>query len=292
MELRVLRYFLAVAQYQNITRAAQELLVSQPTLSRQLAELEAELGVTLFIRGHRQITLTEAGEYLQARAKEIVQLADQTATDLKADQVISGTLALGAGESGGMQRIMTVLSQMIHDYPDIKLRLVSGNAAEMEAALKRGTIDFAVLMADRALDNYHHLQLPETERWGLVLRKDDPLAQKEAIAPSDLLGLPLLLSEQAVEEHRFQKWWGNLEKKLQIIGTYTLVFNAQLMVKQGQAYVISFDDLIDNSNQSELTFRPLTPQLTETTSVIWKKNIVRSKVAELFIRRLSASLED
>lgn len=292
MELRVLRYFLAVAQYQNITKAAQELLVSQPTLSRQLAELEAELGVTLFIRGHRQITLTEAGEYLQARAKEIVQLADQTATDLKADQVISGTLALGAGESVGMQRIMTVLSQMIHDYPDIKLRLVSGNAAEMEAALKRGTIDFAVLMADRALDNYHHLQLPETERWGLVLRKDDPLAQKEAIAPSDLLGLPLLLSEQAVEEHRFQKWWGNLEKKLQIIGTYTLVFNAQLMVKQGQAYVLSFDDLIDNSNQSELTFRPLTPQLTETTSVIWKKNIVRSKVAELFIKRLSASLAD
>lgn len=292
MELRVLRYFLAVAQYQNITKAAQELLISQPTLSRQLAELEAELGVTLFIRGHRQITLTEAGEYLQARAKEIVQLADQTATDLKADQVISGTLALGAGESVGMQRIMTVLSQMIHDYPDIKLRLVSGNAAEMEAALKRGTIDFAVLMADRALDNYHHLQLPETERWGLVLRKDDPLAQKEAIAPSDLLGLPLLLSEQAVEEHRFQKWWGNLEKKLQIIGTYTLVFNAQLMVKQGQAYVLSFDDLIDNSNQSELTFRPLTPQLTETTSVIWKKNIVRSKVAELFIKRLSASLAD
>lgn len=292
MELRVLRYFLAVAQYQNITRAAQELLVSQPTLSRQLAELEAELGVTLFIRGHRQITLTEAGEYLQARAKEIVQLADQTATDLKADQVISGTLALGAGESVGMQRIMTVLSQMIHDYPDIKLRLVSGNAAEMEAALKRGTIDFAVLMADRALDNYHHLQLPETERWGLVLRKDDPLAQKETIAPSDLLGLPLLLSEQAVEEHRFQKWWGNLEKKLQIIGTYTLVFNAQLMVKQGQAYMITFDDLIDNSNQSELTFRPLTPQLIETTSVIWKKNIVRSKVAELFIKRLSASLAD
>lgn len=292
MELRVLRYFLAVAQYQNITKAAQELLISQPTLSRQLAELEAELGVTLFIRGHRQITLTEAGEYLQARAKEIVQLADQTTTDLKADQVISGTLALGAGESAGMQRIMTVLSQMIHDYPDIKIRLVSGNAAEMEAALKRGTIDFAVLMADRALDNYHHLQLPETERWGLVLRKDDPLAQKEAIAPSDLLGLPLLLSEQAVEEHRFQKWWGNLEKKLQIIGTYTLVFNAQLMVKQGQAYVLSFDDLIDNSNQSELTFRPLTPQLTETTSVIWKKNIIRSKVAELFIKRLSASLAD
>ncbi|WGN90348.1 LysR family transcriptional regulator [Ligilactobacillus faecis] len=292
MELRVLRYFLAVAQYQNITRAAQELLVSQPTLSRQLAELEAELGVTLFIRGHRQITLTEAGEYLQARAKEIVQLADQTTTSLKADQVISGTLALGAGESGGMQRIMTVLSQMIHDYPDIKLRLVSGNAAEMEAALKRGTIDFAVLMADRALDNYHHLQLPETERWGLVLRKDDPLAQKETIAPSDLLGLPLLFSEQAIEEHRFQKWWGNLEKKIQIIGTYTLVFNAQLMVKQGQAYMITFDDLIDNSNQSELTFRPLTPQLTETTSVIWKKNIVRSKVAELFIKRLSASLAD
>lgn len=187
MELRVLRYFLAVAQQRNITKAARELLVSQPTLSKQLADLESELGVKLFIRGHRQITLTDEGEYLQARAKEIIQLADQTATNIQKEQVVTGTLSIGAGESIGMQRIMEVLSGIIQDYPDVKIRLVSGNADEMETALKHGTIDFAVLMAHRSLDSYHHLQLPETDRWGLAMQKDDPLAQKMLLDPLILL---------------------------------------------------------------------------------------------------------
>lgn len=254
MELRVLRYFLAVAQYQNITRAAHELLVSQPTLSKQLADLEDELGAQLFIRGHRQITLTEEGEYLQARTKEIVQLADRTAANIQQEQVISGTLSIGAGESTGMRRIMTILSDIVQDYPDVKIRLVSGNADEMEAALKHGTIDFAVLMAHRSLNNYHHLQIPESDQWGLVMRKDDPLAAKEVITPQDLVDLPIIISEQGLEEHRFQNWWGNLVNRINIIGTYTLVFNAQLMVNDGSAYMITFDNLINNSNHSNLTF--------------------------------------
>lgn len=291
MELRVLRYFLAVAQYQNITRAARELLVSQPTLSKQLADLEDELGAQLFIRGHRQITLTDEGEYLQARAKEIVQLADQTAANIQQEQVISGTLSIGAGESIGMHRIMTILSEIVQDYPDVKIHLVSGNADEMEAALKHGTIDFAVLMTHRSVSNYHHLQLPESDRWGLVMRKDDPMAKKSSITPQDLVDLPLLISEQGLDEHRFQSWWGNMVDHINIIGTYTLVFNAQLMVREGSAYIVTFDHLINNSNNSELTFRPLSPAVTETTSVIWKKNVVQSKVAQLFIQRLKASLD-
>lgn len=239
MELRVLRYFLAVAQQRNITKAARELLVSQPTLSKQLADLESELSVKLFIRGHRQITLTDEGEYLQARAKEIIQLADQTATNIQKEQVVTGTLSIGAGESIGMQRIMEVLSGIIQDYPDVKIRLVSGNADEMETALKHGTIDFAVLMAHRSLDSYHHLQLPETDRWGLAMQKDDPLAQKNVIGSADLIGLPLLVSEQALDKHRFQDWWGNVGKEINIIGTYTLVFNAELMVKQGVLSITS-----------------------------------------------------
>lgn len=290
MELRVLRYFLAVAQEQNITKAAHQLLVSQPTLSKQLADLEDELGTQLFIRGHRQITLTDEGEYLRARAKEIVQLADQTSANIKQEQVITGTLSIGAGESTGMQRIMSILSGIVQDYPDVKLRLVSGNADEMESALKHGTIDFAVLMANRSLEQYHHLQLPESDHWGLVIRRDDPLAEKDMITPSDLVGLPLMISEQGLEEHRFQNWWGNLANQMNIIGTYTLVFNAQLMVKQGSAYMITFDNLINNSNQSELTFRPLEPAISETTNLIWKKNVVQSKVAKLFTQRLIASL--
>ncbi|MFC2684913.1 MAG: LysR family transcriptional regulator [Limosilactobacillus oris] len=291
MELRVLRYFLTVAQKRNITKAAQELLISQPTLSKQLADLEDELGVQLFIRGHRQITLTDEGEYLQARAKEIIQLVDQTALNIKGQQVISGTISIGAGESIAMERIMRVLSEIIKDYSDVKVRLISGNADEMETALQHGSIDFAVLMANRSLNNYHHLQIPESDRWGLVMRKDDPLANKAEITPEDLFGLPLLMSEQAIEEHRFQSWWGNLGRKMNIIGTYSLVFNAQLMVTQGSAYLVTFDHLINNSNNSQLIFRPLSPTLTETTSVIWKKNVTQSKAAQLFMKRLLASLD-
>lgn len=290
MELRVLRYFLAAAQKQNITKAAQELLISQPTLSKQLADLEDELGVQLFIRGHRQITLTDEGEYLQTRAREIIQLAEQTALNIKGQEVISGTISIGAGESIAMERIVHVLSEIIKDYPDVKVRLISGNADEMETALQHGSIDFAVLMANRSLDNYHHLQIPESDRWGLVMRKDDPLANKAEITPEDLVGLPLLMLEQAIEEHRFQSWWGNLGRKMNIIGTYSLVFNAQLMVTQGSAYMITFDNLINNSNNSQLAFRPLKPTLIETTNVIWKKNVTQSKAAQLFTQRLIASL--
>lgn len=291
MELRVLRYFLAVAQKRNITKAAQELLISQPTLSKQLADLEDELGVQLFIRGHRQITLTDEGEYLQTRAREITQLAEQTALNIKGQEVISGTISIGAGESIAMERIMRVLSEIIKDYSDVKVRLISGNADEIETALQHGSIDFAVLMANRSLDNYHHLQIPESDRWGLVMRKDDSLANKAEITPEDLADLPLLMSEQAIEEHRFQSWWGNLDRKMNIIGTYYLVFNAQLMVAQGSAYLVTFDHLINNANNSQLTFRPLAPALTETTNVIWKKNVTQSKAAQLFIKRLMASLD-
>lgn len=291
MELRVLRYFLAVAQYQNMTRAARELLVSQPTLSKQLADLEEELGAQLFIRGHRKITLTEDGEYLQARAKEIIQLADQTAANIQADQVITGRISIGAGESVGMKRIMQVAGEILQDYPDVRIHLVSGNADEMERALNHGTIDFAVLMGQRELTNYNYLSLPEINTWGLVMKKDDLLAEKKAITPNDLIGLPLLLSEQAIEEHPFQGWWGNLDQKMNIIGTFTLVFNAQLMVSQGNAYMITFDHLINNSNNSDLTFRPLSPTLSEPTNIIWKKNVLQSKVAQLFIKRLTASLD-
>lgn len=290
MELRVLRYFLAVAQYQNMTKAAHELLVSQPTLSKQLADLETELGAQLFVRGHRQITLTEEGEYLQTRAKEIIQLANQTAANIQADQVVTGKLSIGAGESVGMKRIMKVVSEIIQDYPDVKIHLVSGNADEMENALNHGTIDFAVLMGKRNLNNYNYLSLPETNKWGLVMKSDDLLAKKNIITPSDLIGLPLLMSEQGLEEHRFQDWWKNFSEKMNIVGTYTLTFNAQLMVGEGNVYMITFDHLINTTNNEDLTFRPLSPTLTEPTYIIWKKNIVQSKVAQLFIKRLTASL--
>lgn len=291
IELRVLRYFLAVAQQKNITRAAEQLLVSQPTLSKQLADLEDELGAKLFTRGHRQISLTTEGEYLQARATEIVSLADKTAANIQTDQIISGELTIGAGESVGMQRILNVISGIIQDYPDVKIHITSGDANNTESLLKHGLLDFAVIMGERPLENYDYLQLPETDQWGVLMRKDDDLAKKETINPNDLLNRQLLLSDQALKAHRFQEWWGNLGSKMNIIGTTNLVFNASLMALNGNTYVLTFDHLID-SRQSDLTFRPLEPSLKDSITLIWKKNLIQSKVAQLFVQRLKTTLAE
>lgn len=290
MELRVLRYFLMVAQEGNITRAAQKLLVTQPTLSKQLAELEDELGTKLFIRGHRAITLTEAGEYLRTRATEMITIAEQTAANIQTDQVISGELTIGAGESIGMQRIMKVVSQIIQEYSEVKIHLISGNAQEMKHHLNQGTIDFAILMGQQDVSNYHSLQLPEKDHWGVLMLANDPLSNQKAISPADLVGHPLIISEQSLQENRFQTWWGNLGPRMKIIATFSLMFNAQLLVQNTGAYMLIFDHLINKINHDNLVFRPLAPKLEEPITVVWKKNTVQSKVAQLFVNQLKASL--
>lgn len=292
MELRVLRYFLAVAQEKNITRASQKLLISQPTLSKQLSDLEEELGAKLFTRGHRQITLTSEGEYLRSKAEEIIDLTDKTSANIQTDQIISGELTLGAGESIGMKRIINIISDITQDYPDVKVHLVSGNAEEMESMLDRGTLDFAVLMGERTLENYHYLQIPETDQWGVLMLKDKPLTQKDVITPKDLVNKPLIMSSQALQNHRFQDWWGNLGPKMNILGTFTLVYNAELLAENSGAYMITFNNLLNNSPTQNLIFRPLSPELFEPITVIWKKNTVQSKVNQLFIRRLKASFDN
>ncbi|GEO43890.1 transcriptional regulator [Companilactobacillus alimentarius] len=292
LELRILRYFLAVAQEKNITRAAEKLLVSQPTLSKQLSDFEKELGTKLFIRGHRQITLTSEGVYLKSKAEEIISLADKTSLNIKNDQIISGDLTIGAGESIGMKRIIDIMGNINQDYPDVKIHLISGMADEMETLLNQGNLDFAVFMGERDLNEYNYLQMPETDEWGLIMRKDSLLADNDFISPKDLLGKPLLISAQEISKSRFKNWWGNLGSKMNIMGTFTLVFNAELLVENGNAYMMSFNHLIDKTHQDKLTFRPLNPPMIEPITVVWKKNTVLSKVAQLFVKRLQASLHN
>jgi DNA-binding transcriptional LysR family regulator len=291
MELRVLRYFLATAQHENMTKAADELHVSQPALSQQIAELERELGVKLFRRDHRRIFLTDQGQYLQSRAQEIIDLADQTAANIGSGQEVSGTLSIGAGESTAMRMVMSAVGKIMRENPRIHLHLISGDGSEMESSLKKGVIDFAVLMGSRPLQDYHHLQLPESDRWGLVMRKNDPLAAAKTISPTDLIGQPLLVSEQSLEENRLEKWWGDLDEKMNIIGTYSLVYNAQLLVSQGWASMITFDHLVGGPAGHDLTFRPLSPTLRETTTIIWKKNVEQSMAARTFLRALMQERE-
>lgn len=292
MELRVLNYFVATAQELNMTRAAQKLLVSQPALSRQIADLEGELGVKLFNRQPRHLTLTPAGQYLYEQAKEILTLASKTKSNLQSSAVISGDLTIAAGESFAMQRLMNIVSNIIRDYPTVKIHILSGDYEFSERSLNTGAVDFAVIIGNLPLDNYASLQLPEKDTWGVLMTKDDPLAKKSAITAEDLVGRNVLNSQQAENRKYFDSWFGNYKEQINIIGTVNLNFNGTLLVKNKAAIMLTLDKLANISDESNLTFRPITPMLKQPVTVIWKRETNLSPVADLFLNRLRASIDD
>lgn len=292
MELRVLNYFVATAQELNMTRAAQKLLVSQPALSRQIADLEDELGVKLFNRQPRHLTLTPAGQYLYEQAKEILTLASKTKSNLQSSAVISGDLTIAAGESFSMQRLMNIVSNIIRDYPTVKIHILSGDYEFAERRLDTGAVDFAVIIGNLPLDNYASLQLPEKDTWGVLMTKDDPLAKKSAITAEDLVGRNVLNSQQAENRKYFDSWFGNYKEQINIIGTVNLNFNGTLLVKNKAAIMLTLDKLANISDESNLTFRPITPMLKQPVTVIWKRETNKSPVADLFLNRLRASIDD
>ena len=292
MELRVLNYFVATAQELNMTRAAQKLLVSQPALSRQIADLEDELGVKLFNRQPRHLTLTPAGQYLYEQAKEILTLASKTKSNLQSSAVISGDLTIAAGESFAMQRLMNIVSNIIRDYPTVKIHILSGDYEFAERRLNTGAVDFAVIIGNLPLDNYASLQLPEKDTWGVLMTKDDPLAKKSAITAEDLVGRNVLNSQQAENRKYFDSWFGNYKEQINIIGTVNLNFNGTLLVKNKAAIMLTLDKLANISDESNLTFRPITSMLKQPVTVIWKRETNKSPVADLFLNRLRASIDD
>ena len=292
MELRVLNYFVATAQELNMTRAAQKLLVSQPALSRQIADLEGELGVKLFNRQPRHLTLTPAGQYLYEQAKEILTLASKTKSNLQSSAVISGDLTIAAGESFAMQRLMNIVSNIIRDYPTVKIHILSSDYEFAERRLDTGAVDFAVIIGNLPLDNYASLQLPEKDTWGVLMTKDDPLAKKSAITAEDLVGRNVLNSQQAENRKYFDSWFGNYKEQINIIGTVNLNFNGTLLVKNKAAIMLTLDKLANISDESNLTFRPITPMLKQPVTVIWKRETNLSPVADLFLNRLRASIDD
>ena len=268
MELRVLNYFVATAQELNMTRAAQKLLVSQPALSRQIADLEDELGVKLFNRQPRHLTLTPAGQYLYEQAKEILTLASKTKSNLQSSAVISGDLTIAAGESFAMQRLMNIVSNIIRDYPTVKIHILSGDYEFAERRLDTGAVDFAVIIGNLPLDNYASLQLPEKDTWGVLMTKDDPLAKKSAITAEDLVGRNVLNSQQAENRKYFDSWFGNYKEQINIIGTVNLNFNGTLLVKNKAAIMLTLDKLANISDESNLTFRPITPMLKQPVTCL------------------------
>ncbi len=284
MEFRVLQYFLAVTREGNISAAAQSLHLSQPSLSRQLKELEEELDVTLFIRGRRRIELTEEGLILRKRASEMMQLVELTESEIsEVKNDISGTLSIGAGESRSMRRITAVFKELKDQYPNIRLNIVSGDTEDLQDRLDRGLLDFALIFTDFDKEAYHYLPSSSKEIFGVIMRKDSDLADKDYITIKDLYDKPLIVSRA----NGLQLFNSPQVRHLQIAATYNLLYNASLMVEDGIGYAISFDRLVDTSDTSPLCFRPLSPEISVTPTLIWKREQKLSIVSQLFIDRLS-----
>lgn len=292
MELRVLQYFLAVTREQNILRAAESLNLSQPTLSRQIRDMEEELGKQLFIRGSRTITLTEEGMILRKRAEEIMELVKKAEDEIALAEVpIAGDITVGAGETDGLRVLVKAVQSLREQYPQVHFHVVSGDKYSVIENLDQGLIDFGVVFGDFDKSKYEYVGVPCPERFGVLMRRDDPLAGKEAIDPEDLQGKPLIVSRQAGSDGSFPEMLGIPQEQVNIVGTYNLLYNGSLMVEEGVGYAICFDHIINTSGDTDLCFRLLSRQIEAPMFVIWKKYQVFTKVVEAFLGKLRELIE-
>lgn len=291
MEFRVLQYFLAVTREQSISRAAEVLHLSQPTLSRQLRDMEEELGKQLFIRSNRKITLTEEGIILRKRAEEITELVNKTRDEISmSDETIAGDISIGAGETDGIRYIARAAKGLQTEYPLIHFHIVSGDKTTVLEELDRGLIDFAVLFGDIDSSKYEFIELPSTEKYGVIMRQDDPLAEKEVITSEDLFGKPLIVSRQSLRDNNLSNLLGCDAESLNIVATYNLLFNGSIMVDEGMGYAISFDKIINTSCTSRLCYKPLSRQFDVKTSLAWKKYQVFTKAAQKFLTKIQEAV--
>lgn len=295
MELRVLNYFLAVVREQSIVRAAESLHLSQPTLSTQLKHMEEELGKQLLIRGtkgSRKVTLTEEGMILRKRAEEILELVKKAENEIAlSDAVMIGDIYIGTGETDSMRLIAKAAKKTQSVYPDIHFHISSGNSVFVMEQLDKGLVDFGIVYGAPDLSKYHSLSIPQKNIWGVLMRKDAPLAKKAEIQPEDLYDQPLILSQQEISGGELSRWLGRDISALNITATYNLIYNGSLLVEEGLGYVIGFDKIINTSGTSDLCFRPLKPALENEMSLIWKKYQVFSKPCEKFLAVLREVLE-
>ena len=293
MELRVLEYFLTVAREQSITAAAEALHISQPALSTQLKAMETELGKQLLIRGvkgSRKIVLTEEGMILRKRAEEILSLVRRTENEItQSDQTIAGDVFIGTGETEIVRLFAMVAKKLQKKYPDIQYHISSGNAEHVLEYLDKGLIDFGLLFTEIDSQKYETIPVPGKDTWGVLMRRDSSLAQKETISPEDLWDKPLIISQQKGDHRYLERWLHREESELHIVATYNLLFNASLLVDEGLGYALCYDKLI-NTQGSNLCFRPFSPRLEAPGFIVWKKYQMFSKAANAFLQSLKGFL--
>ncbi|MGX9755143.1 LysR family transcriptional regulator [Clostridioides difficile] len=291
MELRVLKYFLAVAREGSITRAANFLHITQPTISRQIKELEEELGKKLFIRSNYSVTLTYEGMLLRKRAEEIIEMVEKTELEFNSmEESIGGDVYIGGGETDAMKYIAEIMKILQEDHPNICYHLYSGNSEDVTERIDKGLLDFGVLIQPADISKYDYINMPVKDIWGVIMQKDSPLATKEVISRKDLLDLPLICSRQAIRQttskNEFAEWFGEDFDKLNIVTTFNLVYNAAIMVEKGIGYAITIDKLVNTTKSSNLCFKPLEPKLESGLNIVWKKYQVFSPAAEIFLKKI------
>ena len=287
IETRLLQYFLAVAEEQSITRAAEYLHITQPTLSKQMMELEDALGRQLLVRGKKKVTLTEEGAYLRSRAQEIISLMETTEASFRQkEEIITGDVFIGCGEHRSTFPIMQMIRQLQEEYPDIKFHFFSSNADAIMERLDKGLLDVGILLEPEISPRYDYQKLPFRESWGVLMRKDSPLAEKSALDFKELSGLPLLMPSQTSNSNRIVTFFSDVMAEPHVVAAYNLIYNAGLMVEAGMGYALCIDGLINTAGDHPLTFRPLTPKMESDVYLFSKKYQVFSKAVKLFMGRL------
>lgn len=288
MEIRTLRYFLETAREENMTKAAQRLHVSQSTLSKQLKNLEEELGKRLFIRHSFSIELTEEGMLLRKRAEDLVAMSDKITQEfLSMDDIIGGNVYLGCAESYQIRHLAKAIRSFKQQYPDFHYHMTSGDTQQVLERLDRGLLDLALVVEKPDFAKYHVLKMPGYDQWGVVMPAHCDLAQKKEITFDDLLGLPLFCSKQSWDGD-IPRWCGDRQEQLTLEGSFRLSYNGSVFVKEGLGYLLTFDHLIDTSADSGLVFRPLFPQLKNEMYLLWRRHQVFTPITQRFIAHLQS----
>ena len=282
MDIRELRYFLAVAREENITRAAESLHIAQPSLSKQLMELERKLGKQLLVRGKRKVTLTEEGVLLRKRAEEIVELVEKTEQEIRVDsEEIMGDLWIGGNIC---ESILQAAADLREQYPGVKFRFYSGDAMDVVERLNHGSLDFAVILEPVDNVKYDFVSLPDGSEWGVLMKKGDRMAMQSAITPEDLAQMPLIMHQRISLQNDIAHWAGTEIENLQIVATYNVVHGSPVpMVQHGIGYYLTTRDLLAPVLDPDVCFLPLKPALRTSLALVWKKHAVFSKAADKFL---------
>ncbi|MGN0811971.1 MAG: LysR family transcriptional regulator [Candidatus Coproplasma sp.] len=292
MENRLLKYFLVVAQEENITRASEILHVSQPALSKQLMQLEDELGAKLFIRGKRSVTLTEEGRFLRGRAQEIIDLTEKTERDFQ-DGIVkfNGVVSIGMGESTASEWIANSISEFTKIYPEVRFDLYSANGDNVKERIEKGLLDIGIIVGLAGdLSKYNYIPLPVKDRWGVLVSPDHPLARKQFVTPDNLEGEKIFLSKRSMPQSNLTEWFGSKYNEKNVLITYNLIKNAAMFVQNGTGIALAIDGAVSLYDQSKTVWIPLAPEIALSNTVVWKKYGERSPSAARFIEFLNHSV--